>query len=128
MRSKKREEIGSPSRSQTSAMQATRDSRQDQVLSLRFESQPLLSNVRTMNVWSVETVHKNDPATDCVEEGRAVRNKNEWQVSPENLLLHDVFSWHFRQPTAKGFFFSYTGKSVKTLLSKQPNLTKCLIS
>ena len=50
MRSKKREEIGSPSRSQTSAMQATRDSRQDQVLSLRFESQPLLSNVRTMNV------------------------------------------------------------------------------
>ena len=65
---------------------------------------------------------------NCVKEGRAVWNKNEWQVSPENLLLHNVFSWHFRQPTAKGFFFSYTGKSLKTLLSKQPNLTKCLIS
>ena len=42
---------------------------------------------------------------NCVKEGRAVWNKNEWQVSPENLLLHNVFSWHFRQPTAKGFFF-----------------------
>ena len=50
MRSKMREEIGSPSRSQTSATQATRDFREDQVLSLRFESQPLLSGVRTVNV------------------------------------------------------------------------------
>lgn len=66
---------------------------------------------------------------NCVKGGRAVWNKNEWKVSPENLLLHNVFSWHFCQPTAKGFFYYYyTGKSVKTLLSKQPNLTKCLIS
>ena len=65
---------------------------------------------------------------NCVKEGRAVWNKNERQVSAENLLLHNVFSWHFSQPTAKGFFFSYTGKSVKTFLSKQPNLTKSLIS
>ena len=64
---------------------------------------------------------------NCVKEGRAVWNKNEWQVPLENLSLHNVFHGTFVNPRLK-VFFSYTGKSVKTLLSKQPNLTKCLIS
>ena len=42
---------------------------------------------------------------NCVKEGRTVWSKKEWQVCPKNLLLHNVFSWHFRQPVAKGFFF-----------------------
>ena len=42
---------------------------------------------------------------NCVKEGRTVWSKKEWQVCPKNLLLHNVFPWHFRQPVAKGFFF-----------------------